>query len=92
MLEGVTVLTESYNGFGRVNDPLVRQRLRQDIYEGKFKTPLQASDLWIKKPWGNVYYEYGGLLSQYLKDRFGIEKYNKLWEQMRKNFSFSFVR
>ncbi len=90
MLEGVTVLTESYNGFGRVNDPLVRQRLRQDIYEGKFKTPLQASDLWIKKPWGNVYYEYGGLLSQYLKDRFGIEKYNKLWEQMRKNFSFSF--
>ena len=90
MLEGVSVLNESYNSYGRANDPLVRQRLRQDIYEGKFKTPLQASELWIKKPFGNVYYEYGGVLSKYLVERFGLEKYNELWAQMRKNFSFSF--
>ncbi|MEI0543070.1 TreP protein, partial [Brachyspira pilosicoli] len=90
MLEGVTVSMESYKGFGRANDPLVKQRLRQDIYEGKFKTPMQASDLWRKRPGGTVYYEYGGLFSKYLQERFGMDKYNELWEAMRHKFSFSF--
>ena len=90
MLEGVTVSMESYKGFGRANDPLVKQRLRQDIYEGKFKTPMQASDLWRKRPYGTVYYEYGGLFSKYLQERFGMDKYNELWDAMRHKFSFSF--
>ena len=90
MIEGVTVSIESYKGFGRANDPLIKQTLRQDIYEGKFKTPMQASGFWSKRPSG-VYYLYGGLFSKYLIDRFGIEKYNELWNVMRKKISFSFL-
>ncbi|WP_432633120.1 TreP protein [Brachyspira sp.] len=90
MVEGVTVSVESYKGFGRANDPYIKHTLRQDIYEGKFKTPIQASDFWSKKPSG-AYYLYGGLFSKYLQDRFGIEKYNELWNVMRKKISFSFL-
>ena len=90
MLEGISVSMESYKGFGRANDPLVKQTLRQDIYEGKFKTPIQLSDIWSKRPYDS-YYLYGGLFSKYLQDRFGIEKYNELWNVMRKKLSFSFL-
>ena len=90
MLEGICVSMESYKGFGRANDPLVKQTLRQDIYEGKFKTPIQLSDIWSKRPYDS-YYLYGGLFSKYLQDRFGIEKYNELWNVMRKKLSFSFL-
>ncbi|TXJ26114.1 TreP protein [Brachyspira aalborgi] len=90
MIEGISVSMESYKGFGRANDPLVKQTLRQDIYEGKFKTPIQLSDIWSKKPYDS-YYLYGGLFSKYLQERFGIEKYNELWNVMRKKLSFSFL-
>ena len=90
MLEGIGVSMESYKGFGRANDPLVKQLLRQDIYEGKFKTPIQLSDIWSKRYTG-IYYEYGGLFSKYLQERFGMEKYNELWNVMRKKLSFSFL-
>ena len=90
MLEGISVSMESYKGFGRANDPLVKQTLRQDIYEGKFKTPIQLSDIWSKRP-QDSYYLYGGLFSKYLQERFGIEKYNELWNVMRKKLSFSFL-
>ena len=90
MLEGISVSMESYKGFGRANDPFVKQELRQDIYEGKFKTPIQLSDIWSKRP-SDAYYLYGGLFSKYLQERFGIEKYNELWNVMRKKLSFSFL-
>ena len=48
MVEGVTVSIESYKGFGRANDPFIKHTLRQDIYEGKFKTPIQASGFGAK--------------------------------------------
>ena len=90
MIEGISVSIESYKGFGRANDPLIKLILRQDIYEGKFITPIQASDFWSKRPYA-LYFEYGGLLSKYLQERFGIEKYNELWNVMRKKLSFSFL-
>lgn len=90
MLEGISVSMESYKGLGRANDPLVKQTLRQDIYEGKFKTPIQLSDIWSKRP-SDYYYSYGGLFSKYLQERFGMEKYNELWNVMRKKLSFSFL-
>lgn len=90
MLEGISVSMESYKGLGRANDPLVKQTLRQDIYEGKFKTPIQLSDIWSKRP-SDYYYLYGGLFSKYLQERFGMDKYNELWNVMRKKLSFSFL-
>ena len=90
MIEGGPVSMESLTGFGRANDPLVKQRLRQDIFEGNFRTPIQASYVWTKSPYGNVYYEYGGLFSKYLQDRFGMEKYTEFWKKMQTSLSFSF--
>lgn len=90
MIEGAPVSMESLDGFGRANDPLVKERLRQDIREGKFKTPIQVSGVWDKIPYGNVYYEYGGLFSKYIQDRFGMEKYNKFWLSMQTKLYISF--
>ncbi|MDA1470340.1 hypothetical protein OGZ02_16380 [Brachyspira hyodysenteriae] len=42
-------------------------------------------------PYGNVYYEYGGLFSKYLQDRFGMEKYNEFWNRMQTRLHFSFL-
>lgn len=91
MMEGAPVSAESFTGFGRANDPLVKQRLRQDIYDGNFRTPIQASYLWTKIPYGNVYYEYGGLFSKYLQERFGMQKYNEFWKRMQTKLHFSFL-
>lgn len=94
MAEGVTVSFESLDGFGRANDPEVKQRLRQAIHEGDFLTPFQASGVYDKPPFGNAYYEYGGLFSAYLQKRFGMEKYAELWRAMGSRFpvSLSFDR
>ncbi len=91
MIEGGPVSMESYSGYGRANDPLVKQRLRQDMYEGNFRTPIQTSYLWTKRPYGNVYYEYGGLFVKYIQERFGMEKYNEFWKKMQTRFYFSFL-
>ncbi|WP_295156877.1 TreP protein [uncultured Brachyspira sp.] len=91
MIEGAPVSMESFTGFGRANDPLVKQRLRQDMFEGNFRTPIQVSYVWTKMPYGNVYYEYGGLFSKYLQERFGMEKYNEFWNRMHTKLHFSFL-
>ena len=85
MVEGVTVSFESadYPG-GRANDPLVRQRIRQDILENRFKSPLEADALYDFYPYGSIYYEYGGLFSAYLQKRYGMEAYARLWKEMGK--------
>jgi hypothetical protein len=83
MVEGVAVNFESADGVtGRANDPLVRERLRQDILENRFKSPFEASALYDEYPGGNIYYEYGGLFNAYIQRRFGIEAYARLWKAM----------
>jgi hypothetical protein len=91
MVEGATVSFESLDGTGRVNDPRVKQYLRQAVHENKFLTPLQASgvfDLSIR-PIG-YWYEYGGLFSAWLQQAYGMEKYSQLWKEMGKDSSLSF--
>jgi len=83
MVEGVTVSFESEGGFqGRANDPLVKERIRQDIIENRFKTPLEASALYDDYPGGSVFYEYGGLFSAWLQETRGGERYAALWQAM----------
>ena len=90
MVEGVTVYMESASGFGRANDPLARQLLRQAIHEGKFLTPLQASNLIDISNQRHSFYEYGGLFSKWLVDNYGMEKYALLWQAMGGGGFFSF--
>jgi len=89
MGEGVTVSFESLDGSGRANDPRVRQRIRQAQRDGTFLTPFQAAGAYDLPPQGNAYYEYGGLFSDWLQERRGMEKYAELWKGMGSRFPVS---
>ena len=89
MTEGVTVSFESLSGFGRANDPRIKQYLRQAIYEDKFLTPFQVSGVYDIPNQANMNYEYGGLFSKWLQDNYGMEKYAELWQAMGRSFYFS---
>jgi len=91
MIEGVAVSLESLSGAGRVNDPLVRQNLRQAIIEGAFPTPMQAAGFLDTPVQGGVlFYEYGGLFSAWLKETRGAETYARLWREMGRLAPFTF--
>jgi hypothetical protein len=94
MVEGVTVSFESLDGFGRANDPLIKEGLRQAIYEDKFLTPFQAAGVYDFPPAQSAYYYYGGLFSAYLQRTYGMEKYAELWQTMGRqhHFSLSFYK
>jgi len=91
MIEGVTIAMESMTGFGRANDPLVKQRLRQAIHEGNFLKPFQASGMNDLPSQNGIYYIYGGLFSSWLIHSYGMEKYTELWRAMGDMFYISFI-
>ena len=91
MIEGVTVSFESLDGFGRANDPLVRERVAQAAADGAFLTPFQVSGVYDRPLDGNAHYEYGGLFSSYLQERWGMEAYARLWKEMGTRVPLSFV-
>jgi len=82
MIEGVAVSLESLSGFGRNNDPFIRQRLRQAVHEGKFLTPIQAAGVYDLPLQGAFFHEYGGLFSEWLLQNYGMDKYVELWHAM----------
>lgn len=82
MVEGVTVSFESLDGFGRTNDPLVQQGIRQAVAENRALSPFQASGVYDLPPLGRAYYEYGGLFSAWLQKQYGMERYSELWKAM----------
>jgi hypothetical protein len=91
MTEGAAVSFESLEGYGRTVDPLIRQKLRQENYEGKFLSPYQASGASDMKAAAlGAWYEYGGLFSRYLQETYGMEKYAELWRALGSGFHFSF--
>ena len=81
MVEGIAVSLESLSGFGRNNDPLTRQHLRQSVHEGRFLTPIQAAGTY-DLPSRVFFHEYGGLFSEWLLQNYGMERYLKLWQAM----------
>jgi hypothetical protein len=89
MVEGVTVSFESLDGFGRANDPLVKQQLLQDMHEGAFLTPFQAAGAAEYPNNRAAFYEYGGLFSAWLQQSYGMEQYARLWQAMGRDFHFS---
>jgi hypothetical protein len=90
MVEGVTVSFESLDGFGRANDPLVQQRLRQAIHEDAFLSPFQAAGVYEYPHAASAHYEYGGLFNAWLQKTYGMEKYAQLWQAMGRQYHFSF--
>jgi hypothetical protein len=90
MVEGAAVSFESLDGYGRANDPLIKEQLSQAVYEGTFFSPFQASGVYDLSPASSAYYEYGGLFSAYLQEKYGMEKYAELWQAMGRRYYFSF--
>jgi tetrahydromethanopterin S-methyltransferase subunit G len=90
MIEGVTVSFESLSGFGRTNDPLIKEKIRQAIYEENTLTPFQLTKTNDLLPNFGAYYEYGGLFSAYLQQNYGMEKYAEFWQKMGSGIRFSF--
>jgi hypothetical protein len=92
MVEGVTVSFESLSGFGRANDPRIKQYVIQSIHEGKFLSPFQASGVYDAPVYSSgYYYDYGGLFSAWLEQKYGMEKYAELWQLMGRRFGFAFT-
>jgi hypothetical protein len=91
MTEGVTVSFESLSGYGRANDPRIKEYIRQGIHEDIFLTPFQASGLYDGLIYSGAYhYEYGGLFSAWLQQNYGMEKYAQLWQEIGKKIYNSF--
>jgi hypothetical protein len=90
MIEGAAVSFESLDGFGRARDPLVRAKLRQALYEGRFLTAFEAAGAFDLPPGKAAYYDYGGAFSEYLLRKYGMEKYAELWQAMGRFSHFSF--
>ncbi|AEF85963.1 putative trep [Treponema primitia ZAS-2] len=90
MVEGVTVNFESLSGFGRANDPLIQQRLRQAIHEDAFLSPFQTAGVYKYPHTTSAHYEYGGLFSAWLCRTYGMEKYAALWKAIGREYHFSF--
>ncbi|MDR2900714.1 MAG: hypothetical protein LBV20_04265 [Treponema sp.] len=90
MAEGATVSFESFKGAGRTNDPLIKEKVRQAIIENNTLTPFQLSGTNLLPPNNGSFYEYGGLFSAYLQQRYGIEKYAELWQRMGRDIRLSF--
>ncbi|AEJ18392.1 hypothetical protein Spica_0224 [Gracilinema caldarium DSM 7334] len=82
MIEGVTVSFESLDGYGRANDPLIQQRIRQAVLEKRPLSPFQASGVYDLPPLDRAYYEYGGLFSAWLQKTYGMDTYGELWRAM----------
>ncbi|MDR1025732.1 MAG: hypothetical protein LBL56_08395 [Treponema sp.] len=92
MTEGIAVSFESIEAYGRANDPLIRQKLRQESYEGTFLSPHQVSGVSdMRSAALGAWYDYGGLFSRYLQETYGMEKYAELWRVLGNGFHFSFL-
>ena len=91
MIEGVTLTAESMTGFGRANDPLIKQKLRQAVYEDEFLAPFKASGVNDNPAQRGSWYDYGGIFSSWLIQTYGMDKYVELWQAMGKKIYFSFI-
>ncbi len=79
MHEGVTVSMESRDGDGRSNDPRSKALLAQHMLEDKFQRVDQVAQMRVYPKKANLHYIYGGLFNTYLQQKYGWEKYKKLW-------------
>jgi len=86
MIEGVTVSFGSLKGYGRLNDPYIRQYLLQAALEDEFLTHPQASGALDRFPFSSSYYFYGGFFSHYLQETYGMESYADLWHETGKGW------
>ena len=78
MAEGATVSMESKNGEGRLNDEFSMQNVKQAKIQNKFPDYFDVQTATDIYPFGQFYY-FNGAFNAWLQEKYGMEKYAKLW-------------
>lgn len=79
--EGAAVLSESDSGEGRLNSDYSKQMVRQAKIENQFPHYQDMQGEADHLPSGSWYY-FNGAFNLYLKEKYGMEKYARLWYSM----------
>ncbi len=90
-LEGATVSFESLKGEGRLNDPFFIQDAFAALKEGKFPSWRDVTGGRDTFPGGSDAYLFGGMFSDYLQKKYGMEKFAEFWHLAGSKCYFSFA-
>ncbi|MCS7298995.1 MAG: hypothetical protein RMJ37_03400 [Spirochaetia bacterium] len=78
-IESVTTFNESTWGYGRVNDPVFRDKILSEVYYGKFRY-FSKANLVNEFPYDG-WYLYGGMFFDYLARKYGYDKTQKFYKE-----------
>ena len=90
--EGGAVLTESMDGYGRLNDSYAMQIVRQAKIEGLFPTWLEVAGARDTYPSGLLYYNFAAAFLEYLAITYGYDKVASLYVDFTKLSWSTFVK
>ena len=82
--EGGAVLSESTDGYGRLNDSYAMQIVKQAKIEGLFPTWLEVAGARDTTPSGLLYYNFAGAFLEYLAITYGYDKVTSLYSDFAK--------
>jgi len=88
--EGAAVAQESRGGEGRLNSPFFLHTIRQAKLSGEFPSwadVLGSRDIY---PAGSSAYIFGSSFTQWLQEKYGMQKYADFWWEIINNFHISF--
>ena len=87
--EGISVYTESMDGGGRLNDPFYLSSLVEARMEGKEVSYMDASGGRDIKPYGELWYLYGGAFTSFVSEKYGERDLVEYFKKISKSlFSF----
>ncbi|UCG92215.1 MAG: hypothetical protein JSV97_00465, partial [candidate division WOR-3 bacterium] len=80
LTEGITVFGESQISpyEGRLNDGFFDSYIGTRVYEKKFPTIIEATNMALVFPFGGIYL-YGGEFSHFLSERYGKERFSRFF-------------
>ena len=90
--EGASIYAESYGGYGRLNDGYYLHAVRQAKLQGSFPRVGDVSGARDIYPWENVSYQFGGPFTQWLIEKYGMQKYVLFWDNAVNMKSFVFAQ
>ena len=90
--EGGAVLSESVDGYGRLNDSYAMQIVKQAKIEGLFPTWLEVAGARDTYPSGLLYYNFAAAFLEYLSITYGYDRVTSLYSDFSKLSWSTFVK
>lgn len=81
LVEGVAVLSESTDGYGRLNDLRFTRMLRQAKLEGRFPSWIDIAGAMDVYPSSNLPYVFGGVFLGYLYSQYGADVVGEIFRR-----------